>query len=210
MVTGHVYRVDTRSEPARQLVERCIGGPPNICAQKNPAGQKVCRTIPSQSVSRSSSNIVPVLHSLRCACLAVIRAEATALGLGPRQILAGFCLPIPTVARAVIDLRTCVHPHLPCAGHPTSRLRGWGCYASLPNGGSTMLIRHSLTMRATAIGVLRTGDRHTRDISPVSVSLLRTCCSIVNVSGSLSASKEPVRVEMEIAKACRPNDPSER
>jgi hypothetical protein len=61
-----------------------------------------------------------------------------------------------------------------------------------------------------AIGVLRTGDRQTRDISPVSVSLLRTCCSIVNVSRSLSASKEPVRVEMEIAKACRPNDPSER
>ena len=149
MVTGHVYRVDTRSEPARQLVERCIGGPPNICAQKNPAGQKVCRTIPSQSVSRSSSNIVPVLHSLRCACLAVIRAEATALGLGPRQILAGFCLPIPMVARAVIDLRTLCSPTLALRRAPHEPSARWNCYASLPNGGSTMLMQHSLTMRAT-------------------------------------------------------------
>jgi hypothetical protein len=150
MVTGHVYPVDTWSEPARQLVERCIGGPPNICAQKNPAGQKVCRTIPSRSVSGSSSNIVPApLYWLRCACLVVICAEAAALGLGLRHILAGFCLPIPMVAKAVIDLRTLCSPTLALRRAPHEPSARWNCYASLPNGGSTMLMQHSLTMRAT-------------------------------------------------------------
>jgi hypothetical protein len=41
---------------------------------------------------------------------------------------------------------------------------------SLPNGGSMMLMQHSPTTRVEVIGVLRTGDRHTGDISSVSVS----------------------------------------
>jgi hypothetical protein len=50
----------------------------------------------------------------------------------------------------------------------------------LPNGGSTMSMQHLPTMRVKAIGALRIGERHTRDISPDWVSLPRTCCSTVN------------------------------
>jgi hypothetical protein len=64
-------------------------------------------------------------RTLRCTCLIMIWAEAAALGLGFGHIFTGFRLPIPTVAGAVIHLRSCIHPHLASAGHSTSRLR-WG------------------------------------------------------------------------------------
>jgi hypothetical protein len=52
-----------------------------------------------------------------------------------------------------------------------------------------MLMQHSPLMRVKEIEASRIGERHTGDISPVSVSLPRTCCYIANASASLSELK---------------------
>jgi len=59
----------------------------------------------------------------------MIRVESAALGLSLRHILAGFGLPVPAVARAVINLRSRVDPHLAWAGRSMGRRRWWGCGA---------------------------------------------------------------------------------
>ena len=71
-------------------------------------GGSVARPVPvMKSAIRRAASHQPLPHcleSLRCTCLIMIRTEATALSLRLSHILAGFRLPIPTVARAMIDL----------------------------------------------------------------------------------------------------------